>query len=348
VENPNVVRFPVVQIRPYGVLAYDRIEFLTPRRHQPGRSPLKNLKGKEAYAGLLSPGARKRLRRAIQIICAIAEPKKAMNFKLNKEFKFKLNFITLTLPCPQGSRSDKEIKSKVLDVWLKAAKRKFKLRSYIWRAERQGNGNLHFHIVTDTYVPYDELRDTWNDRLNALGFIDEFEKRHGHRHPNSTDVHAIKKVKNLAAYFSKYMAKGEKVYEDLFAQPPRKGKGVPALKITNKIKFKRILTRSEARIDGRLWDCSTNLKQKGNCETLIEGEAEKMLESAFADPEVRQVRTDQCLILFFSPKQFAWYIRGDLLKKYQEWLSGFKKEDSYNKSETEVQISLNSQTNISP
>jgi hypothetical protein len=337
-----------MQIRPYGLLAYDRIEFLTPRRHQPGRSPLKNLKGKATYDGLMSPGARKRLRRAIQIMCAIAEPKSVYNQKTGKHFKFKVNFITLTLPCPQGSIPDKEIKSKVLDVWLKAAKRRFKLRSYIWRAERQGNGNLHFHIVSDTYIPYDQLRDTWNDRLNALGFIDRFEAKHGHRHPNSTDVHAIKQVKNLTAYFSKYMAKGEKVYEDLIAQPPSQAKAIKPVKVSKTLKFKRILTRSEARIDGRLWDCSTNLKQKGNCETLIEGDAEAVLQLAQADPEVRQFHSDQCLILFFNQKQFAWYIRGDLLKKYREWLSGFKKEDSYNKSETEVQISLNSQTNISP
>lgn len=323
--NPFIIRYPVLQIRPYGLLAYDRIEYTGPKRRKEFNNPIKNLKGKEAYTGLLTPGSKKRLKRAIQLIVAIAKPKTAMNFKTNKEFKFKLNFITLTLPCRQGSISDKEIKKKVLDVWLKAARRRFGLQSYIWRAERQGNGNLHFHIITDTYIPYDQLRDTWNDRLNALGFIDEFEKKHGHRHPNSTDVHAIKNVKNLAGYFAKYFTKGEKCYEDKFAPPPKKGKGVPRFKVCASLKFKRILTREEAKINGRLWDCSTNLKTKANCETLIEGSAEAVLQLAQADPDVRKLNTDQCLICFFSPKQFAFFIKGDLLEKYLAWLNTIRK-----------------------
>lgn len=332
-----------MQIRPYGLLAYDRIEFLTGPRYRPDDSPLKNFKSKKAYEGILSPGARKRLRRAIQLICAIAEPKTAMNFKLNKEFKFKLNFVTLTLPAPQMAISDKAIKSKILDPWIKKARRRFNIRSYIWRAERQGNGNLHFHIVTDTYIPYDQLRDTWNDNLEALGFITAFEKKWGHRHPNSTDVHAIHKVKNLSAYFSKYMAKGVKCYEDYFAAAPRKGKGVPKFMTNKSLKFKRVLTRAEAIIDGKLWDCSTNLKQKGNCELLIEGDAEAVLHIAQADPEVKQVRTDQCLILFFSPRQFAFYIKGPMLARYLEWLETFKKPETNKNCDTEINMTMNSE-----
>lgn len=274
----------------------------------------------------MTDGARKRLRRAISILCAIAKPKTAMNFKLNKEFKFKLNFVTLTLPGPQGQVTDKEIRARVLDPWLKKAKRRFKLRSYIWRAERQGNGNLHFHLVTDTYIPYDELRDTWNDNLNALGFIDRFCQKHGHRHPNSTDVHAIKNVRNLAAYFSKYMAKGERVAEDLITQIPWRdiNKRKPLTYLS--LKVRRILTRAEARIDGRTWDCSANLKQKGNCECLIEGDAAAVLCLAEADPEIRQSSTDTCLILFMDPHQWKRYITGSLLARYQEWLARFERD----------------------
>jgi hypothetical protein len=290
-------------------------------------SPLKNLKGRKAYTGMMTPGSRKRLKRAIQILCAIAEPKTAMNFKLNKEFKFKLNFITLTLPSPQGQITDQEIHKRCLDPWIKKAKRRFHLRSYIWRAERQGNGNLHFHIVTDTYIPYDELRDTWNDNLNALGFIDRFEHKHGHRHPNSTDVHAIKQVKNLAAYFSKYMAKGERCAEDLQGRAPLRHKLTKPLAVHQELKLKRVLSLAESRINGRTWDCSTNLKVKGNCEMLIEGDAAAVFQLAEADPEVRQFSTETCLILFLSPQQFRKYIKGELHDRYQAWLDNFRRLD---------------------
>lgn len=324
-ESSPFIRYPVLQIRPYGLLAYDRIEYTGPKRRRPDNSPLKNLKNKEAYSGLLSPGSKKRLRRAIQLIVAVAEPKKAMNFKLNKEFTFKLNFVTLTLPGPQGSYTDADIKSQVLDPWIKKAKRRFDLRSYIWRAERQANGNLHFHLITDTYLPYDQLRDTWNDNLNALGFIDRFELKHKHRHPNSTDVHAIKKVKNLAGYFSKYMAKGEKCAEDAYTKVPYRCKPLKPVICRPSLKFKLLRTREECKINGRVWDCSTNLKIKGNCETLIEAEAAEMLSRASADPEVRQLSTEHCLLLFLNRQQFKKYVTGPNLERFQDWLSIIKR-----------------------
>jgi hypothetical protein len=322
--NPNIVSYPVMQIRPYGLVCYDRVENHGPAYRNAGHHQLTPFKEKDAYAGLMTSHARKRLKRAIQLIVATAQPKKAMNFKLNQEFTFKLNFITLTLPGPQGNITDKEIKSKVLDVWIKAARRRFKLGSYIWRAERQKNGNLHFHLVTDVYIPYDQLRDTWNNRLNALGFIDRFEQKHGHRHPNSTDVHAIKKVRNLAAYFTKYMAKGERCAEDLYRVPYARQIWHEKLLLKPGVQYKRVHTREESRIDGKLWDCSVNLKQKHNCEMLIEGQAAEVLTKASSNPEVRQVSTDHCLILFFSPAQFKHYIRGAMLEQYRGWLASIR------------------------
>lgn len=275
----------------------------------------------------MTEGSRKRLNRAIAIICEIAEWKTAMNFKLNKEFRFKLNFVTLTLPGAQGQITDQEIAKKVLDPWIKKARRRFKLRSYIWRAERQGNGNLHYHIVTDTYLPYDQLRDTWNDNLNALGFIDRFEKKHGHRHPNSTDVHAIKKVRNLAAYFSKYMAKGERCSEEAFTHPPFPHRPYRPLMTKKSLKFRQMLTREQSKIKGRTWDCSTNLKVKGNCEMLIEGDAAAVLCLAEADPEVRKKSTDTCLLMFMDARQKKKYITGELAERYQAWLDTFRRQE---------------------
>jgi hypothetical protein len=322
--NPNIVTYPVLQIKPYGLMVYDRVENHGPAFRRVPHSGHDLVPEKPAYAGLMTPGARKRLKRAIQLIVATAVPKTAMNFKLNKEFKFKLNFITLTLPCRQGAHTDKEIKAKVLDVWIKAARRRFNLGSYIWRAERQKNGNLHFHLVTDCYIPYDQLRDTWNDRLNALGYIDEFERKHGHRHPNSTDVHAIKQVRNLAAYFTKYMAKGERTVEELYNVPWARKKWHEKLLVGPAVKYKRVLHREESRIDGKLWDCSVNLKQKQNCEMLLEGEQMHVFHAASEDPEVRQLSTDHCLILFFNPTQFRHYIRGSMLEQYRGWLASIR------------------------
>lgn len=344
--NKAYIRYPILQVRPYGFLAYDRIEYPTSKRKKPKpvdppimhispgstkslttsdkTSKFEQNAGKGQYHGLVTTGAVKRMKRAISLIVAIAEPKKAMNWKLNKEFTFKLNFITLTLPSPQGKITDKEIKKEVLDVWIKAAKRRFKLKSYIWRAERQRNGNLHFHLITDTYIPYNQLRDSWNDRLNRLGLIDTFEKKHKHRHPNSTDVHSIQNVKNLSGYFIKYMTKGEVTRETCMPVAPwNKAKNPPTTRKKGP-KFKYIPFLKETQIDGKIWDCSRNLKYKPNCETLLEGEARELWERAVSDPFVNTKKTDHCTLAFLSAAQFEKYVIASLKTQYDEWLSHIK------------------------
>ena len=185
-----------------------------------------------AYSGILSVSAKSKLIRSINLLVAISLPKKAKHFDSGKEFTFRVNFITLTLPSPQGEVSDEDLKKSCLKSWLEYWKDKLPGMSYVWRAERQKNGNLHFHVTTDRYILYSNIRDTWNNRLAKFGFISAFEKKNGHRHPNSTDVHAVANIRNLGAYIAKYMSKTESV-----AQP----------------------------IKGKVWDCSANLKRKDSC-----------------------------------------------------------------------------------
>jgi hypothetical protein len=229
----------MVKIVPGMVLAYSILD------PPPRRSPLDITNHQHVpppralYTGILSASAKKKLIKAINLLIAIAEPKKAIAFDSKKEFMFRINFITLTLPAPQGSVTDKELKQKCLKQWLEYWKDKLPGMSYVWRAERQKNGNLHFHLVTDRYIHYKAIRDTWNRCLKPTGLIDAFQAKHGHPHPNSTDVHAVKNVRNLGAYIAKYMSKTESK-----AQP----------------------------IDGRVWDCSKNLKMKDVCAFPASGE----------------------------------------------------------------------------
>jgi hypothetical protein len=47
----------------------------------------------------------------------------------------------------------------------------------------------------------------WNRILDKHGLLLAFEKKHGHKNPNSTDVHSVRQVENLAAYLAKYLSK---------------------------------------------------------------------------------------------------------------------------------------------
>jgi hypothetical protein len=78
---------------------------------------------------------------------------------------------------------------------------------YYWVAEKQQNGNIHFHILTDKFVDWKWIRKAWNTRLETLGYISEFKAKHGHNNPNSTDVEDIRSLAKSAVYVTKYTTK---------------------------------------------------------------------------------------------------------------------------------------------
>lgn len=239
----------------------------------------------DTYTGKISNYSRKRLKRAIELIVAIARDKDAKAFRTGKTYKFKLNFITFTLPAAQGTNTDKTIK-KSLDLWIKRAKRKHGLRSYVWRAEVQGNGNIHFHMITDTFIRWDHIRNDWNSCLNKSGLIDAFAAKHGHRNPNSTDVHAIKKIKNLSAYFVKYMSKDHK--------------------------------DGERKLEGKVWDCSKNLKTKENVNYEIGAQELEVFDQVCRIQDVRKVQTDRYTIAFIRHTDFHKILPGTMVS---DWLA---------------------------
>ena len=216
----------------------------------------KNLENSENTYCELSTHSRKRLKRAIDFLLYITKSKnvKGSEFiskdleneiikvvgKLHtKKINFKLTFITLTISGKQHN-TDEEIKSKLLNHFLTTARRKWKMKDYIWKAEKQENGNIHFHILTNIYIKHIEIRKEWNSIQNKKDFnyvdiyssnMQEFFKN-GFRkfpkdrrtegkqliaysenksiywtNPNSTDIHALYKIKNISAYMSKYLAK---------------------------------------------------------------------------------------------------------------------------------------------
>lgn len=158
----------------------------------------------------------------ITAIYAQMEKSKENNYHMRNY----LTFVTLTLPAWQ-IHTDEYIKRHILEGFFKKLKRHTRRRNWVWCAEAQGNGNIHFHIVVDGMLYHSCVKAIWNSVLDTHGYIDRFEKHHGHRDPNSSDIHSLKKVNHIAAYLSKYMTKDD--YSNL--------------------------------IVGRLWGCTDALKQ---------------------------------------------------------------------------------------
>lgn len=169
---------------------------------------LDNLIRDDNYNGFISARTCKK----IKLICEAMATSIESIRKENKKFAFKnkiqLTFATLTLPYKQFHK-DNVIKRKCLSPMIDWLKDECNICFYIWRAEPQENGNIHFHLLLDRFVDWRALREKWNQLLNRLEYIDAFEQKHGHRDPNSTDIHSLRKIDNIAAYLVKYMTKKE-------------------------------------------------------------------------------------------------------------------------------------------
>lgn len=229
----NSIQWPIITMRPGAIYAYPyTLDSPSKSRWQTDNAGWQNL-DRDRYQGKITPHGKKRMFRAMDLLLAISQEKTAINFTTGKPFTFKINFITLTLSAMQEDIPDKLIKKECFSYFLDLLRKQYNFRSYLWRAERQKNGNLHFHIVSDCYLPYWEVRDLWNHCQDRLGFIQRFHKKHGHVTPNSTDIHSVHKIKDVAAYIAKYISKE---------------------------------TEGDESIEGRIWDCSENLKAKIKCQ----------------------------------------------------------------------------------
>lgn len=304
-------------MRPFGLLIYNRIEY-TRKARDPSNKPKRNKP--EPYTGQVTPFARKRIKRAIQLLVAISNPKEATHFKSGRKFKFRVNFLTLTLPCLQGNVSDRELKKSGLDVWLKRMRRKHKLRSYVWRAERQKNGNLHFHIITDTYLHWEKVRNDWNSCLSKFHFIDQFESEHKHRNPNSTDIHSVSRVTHLSQYLIKYMSKDELVREHLTNPPFIKQKYWKTKPPKANARFYAIKTKEECKIEGKIWDCSLNLKSKDGVEFIVDtGMSDDLNYIINKDPEQLK-NTANCSLYFVKEDEFESRLTKQMNTEWNKYL----------------------------
>lgn len=180
----------------------------------------------------LSKKAINRIKTAINWLIVSAKEKYVYNKTTNKRFNFKVNLITLTLPDTTEKITEHALKTKLLHPFLVYMKKYYGLKNYVWKVEFQGNGKLHLHLTTDTFISYHVIRHYWNSLLEKNNYLEEFKKEYKHNNPNSTDVHAVWKVKNLGAYIAKYMSKNEE---------------------------------SEEKINGRIWGCNYELSDKNKC-----------------------------------------------------------------------------------
>lgn len=194
------------QIRGSKILKYSYSEFRSLCQQE--QIDIINEQKNETYRGEMTSKSARRLRKKIEIWYEGIQ----LHNNRAREGEIvntrKMVFLTLTLSTSQF-HSDQEIKLKILKPFFRILRDSYSVRNYVWKAESQENGNIHFHCIIDRFLDKFKVQQIWNKCQNALGYIDEFEKKYHHRNPPSTQIQAVSDMCGLLQYFEKYIAKTE-------------------------------------------------------------------------------------------------------------------------------------------
>lgn len=208
--------------------------------------------------GKMSRASRSRLMNAINWMVLFSPKKKVHRKAPLKPFHFKVNFITLTLSDAQF-HDDDYIKKHLLEPFIKWMKRSHNAINYVWRAESQENGNIHFHITTNKYIYWKTVQNKWNDLQRKHGYLKHYLNKYGDHEAPSTEIKAVKNTKELARYLGKYYAK---------ERPEKQHTNLTAIDKFPRSEYFELqmmaicsagISSIRRGIDGKQWACSTSL-----------------------------------------------------------------------------------------
>ncbi|GAH22083.1 unnamed protein product, partial [marine sediment metagenome] len=184
---------------------------------------------------------------------------------------------------------------------------KLNVNIYLWKAEKQKIGRIHFHIITDKFIPWWELRNVWNKHQQTLGYVTGYREdrqlwhREGFKYapeyaprwnrvaqmkayhdglrtdwdnPNSVDIHKTRHIVNLKAYFSKEISKSPDS-----AKPNRSEEKCPLcgeLMVSVLGNFRcNDCFFSKTHVSGMLWGCSVLLSNLPGARSDVDENFEK-------------------------------------------------------------------------
>jgi hypothetical protein len=295
-SKPSFDIIPKISIHPDSINVYNEIHW-TP--FQPGKPRVDHLKLSDKKThGKVSAQAHRKVNKAINYLLYMADSKQLPNTAHGKNYNFKIAFITLTLPSCQV-HSDDEIKSLLLNQFFVELRLRHKVKNYLWRAEKQKNGNIHFHVLVDKFVPWSDLRDRWNRICNKLGYVDRYRdqmiafhssgfkvrkellskweykaqvkaykagKANDWNSPNSTDIHSLYKISKVKAYISKYCTKND----------------------------------TNAEVNGRLWGCNYELTDIKGAVMELDYELKSELNEIIKEYKPKIYTSDYFSVIYIS------------------------------------------------
>jgi hypothetical protein len=188
----------------------------------------------------------------------------------------------------------KEAHSTCLEPFLLWLRRKHKCLMYLWKAELQGRGQVHYHITMDTFVHYVDIQNKWNELQRSAGYLDEYYQAKGHWNAPSCQIKSVKNVKKLSGYIIKEITKN---------------------------------IQNNASIGGKVWDCSTNLKSAKYYTTVVDGDYRERIGRMIDTGEIQAVYTDHCTIFRVINKPANYVLSKNDRKEYNELMESVRSRE---------------------
>jgi hypothetical protein len=187
----------------------------------------------------ISHNANKTIKEKINWLYYLSKSRYKQTYSGKSIYNYKLSFITLTLPSTQ-IHSTSFITKNIWNHFLVEIRKVAKMDNYVWRLEFQENRNVHYHLVSDSYLDYYMILKVWNRIINKFGYVDAYSKRFNKLSldaynkltnsnnkidfeiikkrylkglknkwmvPNSVDVKSVMNRKKISNYIAKYFGK---------------------------------------------------------------------------------------------------------------------------------------------
>lgn len=235
------------------------------------------------FTGTISSSAQKNLARSFDNLLTASRRQVLYNRYIRKSVPFQLNMITLTIP--DGKEiSSKEGNARLLKPFLQRMERYClqqyrKLPLYSWKIELQQRGQLHWHIITNRWVPHEWIARAWSEILFDATFMRDYYRKTGSRIARAaTRVESVRR--NSAGEMRLYLLK--KYARKKVVDEKKVGQDRAAEMI--------------AKIDGHVWGCSRVLRS--NYPAIIATESDYLVLKNFIQAKTDQVVSrDFCCIL---------------------------------------------------
>ena len=156
-------------------------------------------------AQVQSTESQSRLKNCINWMILFAEMKPIKKKDDAKIYWNKLGFMTLTLPDVQ-MHTDAFIKEHMLQPFLLSMQRKLSC-SYVWKAESQLNGRIHFHVTIDKFFPWQAVQEKWNKLCARHDYCTVTDNGKNDKGNASTSIKAVKNNERAAKDIGGYMSK---------------------------------------------------------------------------------------------------------------------------------------------